>query len=129
MKTYELTKISAMSIFDRPREKILNRGSEALSDLELMAILIGSGSKQNPVEKLASKALLLLDSTTGIIEADDFLSIDGIGPAKATLLAASLELSRRIDSPRNRKISSPSDIYPLRPIMETGRRNTFSAYV
>lgn len=102
-----------MSVFDRPREKIMNRGAESLSDIELMAILIGSGSKQHPVEKLASRALKLVDDGTGILEADDFLSLDGIGPAKATLLAASMELSRRIYSPRNKKISSPSDVYPL----------------
>jgi DNA repair protein RadC len=113
MKTYELKKISTMSVFERPREKILNRGAESLSDIELMAILIGSGSKQNPVEKIASKSLRLIDESKDTLEADDFLSIEGIGPAKATLLAASMELSRRIYSPRNRKIKSPSDIYPL----------------
>ncbi len=113
MKTYELEKISTMSVYDRPREKIINRGAESLSDIELMAILIGSGSKQNPVEKIASRSLKLIDESSGILEADDFLSINGIGPAKATLLAASMELSRRIYSPRNKKISSPSDIYPL----------------
>ncbi|MBN2655606.1 MAG: DNA repair protein RadC [Spirochaetales bacterium] len=113
MKTYELTKITTMSVHDRPREKIMNRGAEALSDMELMAILIGSGSRHNPVEKLAGKALQLVDGFPGVIQAEDFLSIDGIGPAKATLLAASMELSRRIYSPRNRKISTPGDIYPL----------------
>lgn len=113
MKTYELEKISTMSVFDRPREKIISRGAESLSDIELMAIMIGSGSRQNPVEKIAAGALRLADESTGILEADDFLSIEGIGPAKATLLAASMELSRRIYSPRNKKISSPSDVYPL----------------
>lgn len=113
MKTYELQKISTMSVFDRPREKIISRGAESLSDIELMAILIGSGTKANPVEKIASQSLQMIDNTSGIIEADDFLSIDGIGPAKATLLAASMELSRRIYSPRNKKIRSPSDVYPL----------------
>lgn len=113
MKTYALEKISSMAVFDRPREKIISRGAESLSDIELMAIMIGSGSRQNPVEKIAAGALLLADESTGILEADDFLSIEGIGPAKATLLAASMELSRRIYSPRNRKIKSPSDVYPL----------------
>ena len=113
MKTYELKKISTMSVYDRPREKIMSRGAEILSDIELMAILIGSGTKKHPVEKLASKVLQLVDETPGIFEADDFLSIDGIGPAKATLLTAAMELSRRIYSPRNKKISSPSDVYPL----------------
>jgi DNA repair protein RadC len=113
MKTYQLEKISTMSVFDRPREKIINRGAESLSDIELMAILIGSGSQKNPVEKIASKSLKMIDESTGIMQADDFLSIEGIGPAKATLLAASMELSRRIYSPRNKKISSPSDVYPL----------------
>ena len=102
-----------MSVYDRPREKIISRGAESLSDIELMAILIGSGSKQHPVEKIASRSLKLIDETAGVIEADDFLSLDGVGPAKATLLAASMELSRRIYSPRNKKIRSPSDIYPL----------------
>jgi DNA repair protein RadC len=113
MKTYQLEKIATMSVFDRPREKIINRGAESLSDIELMAILIGSGSQKNPVEKIASKSLKMIDESTGIMQADDFLSIEGIGPAKATLLAASMELSRRIYSPRNKKISSPSDVYPL----------------
>lgn len=99
-----------MSVYDRPREKIINRGAESLSDIELMAILIGSGTKKHPVEKLASKVLQLVDDNQGVFEAEDFLSIEGIGPAKATLLAASMELSRRIYSPRNKKIKSPSDV-------------------
>jgi DNA repair protein RadC len=75
MKDYELKKISAMSLFDRPGEKIFNRGAESLSDIELMAILIGSGSQKNPVEKIASKSLKMIDESTGIMQADDFLSI------------------------------------------------------
>ena len=102
-----------MSVSERPREKIFNRGAENLTDIELMAILIGSGSKQNPVEKIASKTLQMLDESPEILEATDFLDIDGIGPAKATLLTAAMELSRRRYSPRNKKISAPFDIYPL----------------
>ncbi len=113
MKTYELPKIANMSIYDRPREKILSRGAESLSDIELMAIIIGSGSKQNPVEKIASLSLKMIDESKQVLEAEDFLAIEGIGPAKATLLTASMELSRRIYSPRNKKIKSPGNIYPL----------------
>ena len=113
MKTYQLEKISSMSVYDRPREKIINRGAESLSDIELMAILIGSGSKQHPVEKIASKTLQMIDGANYILEADNFLSIEGIGPAKATLLAASMELTRRMYNPRSKKINSPSDVYPL----------------
>ena len=113
MKSYELRKISNMSVYDRPREKIISRGAQSLSDIELMAILIGSGSQQNPVEKISSKTLKLIDESKKTLQADDFLIIDGIGPAKATLLTASMELSRRLYSPRTKKISSPSDVYPL----------------
>ncbi len=113
MKTYTIDKISEMNVCNKPREKIINRGAQTLSDIELMAILIGSGTQKNPVEKIASEALLFLDNSNDIIEPDNFLCIEGIGPAKATLLSASLELSRRIYNPRNKKIKSPSDIYPL----------------
>ena len=113
MKTYQLKKISEMSVTERPREKIISRGAENLTDIELMAILISSGTKRNPVEKIASRTLKMIDDSPEILEASDFLSIDGIGPAKATLLSAAMEISRRRYSPRNRKISSPSDVYPL----------------
>ncbi len=113
MKTYQIKKIADMAVTERPREKILTRGAENLTDIELMAILIGSGSKSHPVEKIASRTLKMIDKSPNILEASDFLSIDGIGPAKATLLTAAMEISRRRYSPRNKKISSPFDIYPL----------------
>lgn len=92
------TSIKNWAIDDRPREKLILKGRESLSDSELLAILINTGSGKNSAVDLAKKVLKLgkdnLDEL-GKLSIKDLCSISGIGQAKAVTLAAALELGRR----------------------------------
>ena len=83
---------------DRPREKLLELGRQSLTNAELIAAVIRSGSKTESAVSLARKILKFFDddlSTMGKIEAHDLISIPGIGLAKAAAIVASFELGRR----------------------------------
>ncbi len=83
---------------DRPREKMLQKGYAALSDAELIAILIQSGTKEKSAVDLAREVLQLGNqnlSHLGKLGLKDFQMIKGIGEARAITLAAALELGRR----------------------------------
>ncbi|PIE48884.1 MAG: hypothetical protein CSA39_05475 [Flavobacteriales bacterium] len=83
---------------DRPREKLLLKGKNALSDAELMAILIGSGNKQESAVALAKRILAASDNNLnlmGKLSANDLMKFKGIGEAKAINIIAALELGNR----------------------------------
>jgi DNA repair protein RadC len=98
---------------DRPRERLEKNGVAALSDLELLAVLIGSGNKERPVQVLARELLQILDRTASSIDLADLKSIKGLGTAKAALICAALEIGRRRLPTKRRQISSPNDVFPL----------------
>ena len=108
-----MKKISAIPKQDRPREKLQAKGAEALSDLELMAILLGSGIKGHDVMTVAERILKVLDTHNEKLNIDELKKIEGVGPAKATLIAAALEFVRRRIRPEGLKISFPADVLPL----------------
>ncbi|MCB0482956.1 MAG: DNA repair protein RadC [Flavobacteriales bacterium] len=90
--------INQWSEDDRPREKFLTRGRQALTDAELMAILIGSGSKNESAVDLCRRILADCQEdlrSLGIMSIADLTKYRGIGEAKALTLAAALELGRR----------------------------------
>ncbi|HKL58139.1 MAG TPA: DNA repair protein RadC [Sphaerochaeta sp.] len=105
-------RIKDMAVHDRPRERMVSGGAESLSDLELLAILIGSGSKERPVNAIAKQLLEVMDKNA-IVGHDDLRNIPGLGIAKTTLICAALELGRRRLPAKKRQISTPGDIYPL----------------
>lgn len=83
---------------DRPREKLINKGKAALTDAELLAILLGSGTKSKSALDLAKEILAYHhNNLTELSQSDlqQLTSIRGIGPAKALLIEAALELGRR----------------------------------
>lgn len=83
---------------DRPREKLLLRGSENLSNSELLAILIHNGSKEKTAVDLGKEVLKLGKDNLnelGKLSVKDLMKIKGIGEAKAITIAAALELGRR----------------------------------
>lgn len=83
---------------DRPREKLLLKGAEALSDAELIAILLGSGSREDTAVGLAQKIIADYDNNLnelGRASLVEFLRYKGVGEAKAVTLLAALELGRR----------------------------------
>jgi len=83
---------------DRPREKLLLRGSENLSNSELVAILIHNGSKEKTAVDLGKEVLKLGKNNLnelGKLSVKELMKIKGIGEAKAITIAAALELGRR----------------------------------
>lgn len=92
------TNIKSWAEEDRPREKLLLKGSHSLSDSELIAILIGSGTKNLSAVELARTILSIADNNLiqlGKIGIDRLLQIKGIGEAKAIHIIAALELGKR----------------------------------
>jgi DNA repair protein RadC len=86
---------------DRPREKLLLKGAESLSNSELLAILIHNGSKEKSAVDLAKDVLKLGKDNLnqlGRISINEMMEIKGIGEAKAITIAAALELGRRRQS-------------------------------
>jgi DNA repair protein RadC len=98
---------------ERPREKLLARGARALSDQELLAILIGKGTPGMDVMTLAGKLVTVVDEKGLELHSDDLLQFDGVGDAKATLILAAIEFARRRIKPEGTKIETPADILPL----------------
>jgi DNA repair protein RadC len=83
---------------DRPREKLLAKGIAALSDAELLAILIGSGSRHETAVELSKRVLALTAhnlNELGKLSVNDLMQLHGIGEAKAISILAALELGRR----------------------------------
>lgn len=112
-------KIREMNLFDKPREKLMYQGPNALSNSELVAAILGSGNKTNSALEISNR--LLTSSSKGIgfladCTPEELMSIDGIGHAKACMLLASVELGRRISklpSASRPSIKSSSDIAQL----------------
>jgi DNA repair protein RadC len=98
---------------DRPREKLLHKGAGALSDAESVAILLGSGTKGHEVMSVAGRIVKLVDAHHGRPDLSDLQRLDGVGPAKAALIAAALEFARRRIQPDGIKITTPVDVLPL----------------
>ena len=98
---------------DRPREKLLAKGPGALSDRELLAVLLGKGSPRMDVMTLADKVARVMDERGLDVRVDDLTSFEGIGQAKAALVLAAIEYARRRIKPEGLKITTPSDVLPL----------------
>ncbi len=98
MNEYNNTSIKDWSVEDRPREKLLNSGVQSLSNAELIALLIGSGTRENNAVELARN--LLASVSNNLYELSrlghgDLVKIKGIGTARAITLLAAIELGSR----------------------------------
>ena len=98
---------------ERPREKLQQKGAEALSDVELLAILLGRGVEGHDVMSVAARVLKVLDNNKEKPDIEELKKIEGVGLAKAALIAAALEFARRRIRPEGLRISFPADILPL----------------
>lgn len=102
---------------DRPREKLLLKGKSALSDAELLAILIGSGNREESAVDLCRRILKEKDHQLKLLSKmsiKELMTYKGIGEAKAISIMAALELGKRhgsADMPIFPKISSSTDAY------------------
>lgn len=111
-------KIKELPLDERPREKLKEKGSECLSNEELLAILLRCGSKTESVKDLAIRLVKTLHSFEDLnaITYQDLIKINGIKEAKAITILASIELGRRLAIPKENKkikITKAEDIYKL----------------
>jgi len=119
MKDYKPTYISIKNWADddKPREKLISKGRGSLSDAELIAILIGSGTKTKSAVELAKE--ILAHNNNNLVElgrqsVKELTQFKGIGEAKAISIVAALELSRRRrgqEQPTKPKVSSSKDAF------------------
>ncbi|MCL6259514.1 DNA repair protein RadC [Aquiflexum sp. TKW24L] len=121
MKDYQYSiKISALAEEDRPREKLLLKGKSALSDAELIAILIGSGTRSVSAVDLSKHILSAVNNDLGELakmSIPDLKKFKGIGEAKAISIVSALELGRRrkqiSDQTKKIKINGSKDVFNL----------------
>ena len=115
----EKLNINQWAAEDRPREKMMQKGAEALSDAELLAILIGSGNTEETAVTLMQRILAACGNDLnrlGKWEVRDFSRFKGMGPAKSITVMASLELGKRRklqERSGRTAIRSSADIYEL----------------
>ena len=111
--------IKSWSPEDRPREKLLLKGTSALSHAELIAILIGSGTTTLSAVEVAKKILQAVENNLhelAKLSVNDLMKVKGIGEAKAVTIVAALELGRRrkdIDSQEKPRITGSKDAFEL----------------
>jgi len=103
---------------ERPRERLILQGAEALSHAELIAILLRTGSARESAVHLASRLLKACGSLRGLVDMslEELTAIRGIGPAKAVQLRAGIELGRRLarsSGPGRLVVRSPRDAADL----------------
>lgn len=104
---------------DKPREKLMLKGKQALSDAELIAILIGSGSRNESAVSLSKRILASVDNNLnalGKLSLKQLMEFKGIGEAKAISIAAALELGRRRrveETVELKKISSSKAVFDI----------------
>lgn len=95
---YKKLSIKQWAVEDRPREKMLSKGIRSLSEAELIAILIGSGSEEESAVELSKRVLASANNNLnelGRKTIEDYQKFKGIGPAKAITISAAMELGRR----------------------------------
>jgi DNA repair protein RadC len=101
---------------DRPRERLLRLGAGALSTVELLTILIGSGNRACSADEIARRLTAAFPGLRQLAGrgTDDLLGLEGIGTATAARLAAALELGRRLQQERRERqptLSSPRAVW------------------
>jgi DNA repair protein RadC len=119
METDGRLRIREWAAEDRPREKLLLKGVASLSDTELLAILIGSGNRDESAVQLSQRILSAVSNnlnTLGKLSVKDLMAFKGIGEAKAIAIVAAMELGRRkreTEPPERKAIRSSRDVYDL----------------
>ncbi len=112
-------KITDWAVEDRPREKLYQKGTSSLSDAELLAILIGSGTRKRSAVDLGRELLSTVNNNLnalGKLTIADLTKINGIGNARAVTIAAALEIGRRrklAEAPGRPQIKCSKDVFDL----------------
>lgn len=97
----------------RPREKLRERGSAALSDEELVAAIIGMGNARADVRTMARNVVALIQNHREALTLEQLISVPGMGIAKSGQILSAFELARRYLVPESTKIVCAEDVLPL----------------
>ena len=108
-----MKKIKNIPEFDRPREKMELKGAKALSNLELLAVLLGSGIKGKGVFEVAKDILNLTKDNFDSINIETLKNIEGVGLAKACQIMAAIEFAKRFLIKEGIKIKNTEDVVNL----------------
>jgi DNA repair protein RadC len=120
-----MKRIKEMPVFDKPREKMRKNGVRALSDMELLAVLLGSGIKGKDVFMVAKDILKIAQSDFNSLNIDNLTKIDGIGLAKAAQIVAAIEFAKRFLIKEEVKIMSSDDILKLTDDLKNKKQEYF----
>ena len=105
-----------LPVSERPRERLLKLGSEALSAQEILAVILGRGIRGESVLVTSQKLLSRFGNLKSVANAsvEELIGVTGIGPAKAAQIKAALEFSRRLEADASEKpkpvLKSPEDV-------------------
>jgi DNA repair protein RadC len=116
-----MRKITDIPDIDRPREKLIRKGASSLSNVELLAVLIGKGFPGRDVLQVASEIDRRFKDDLDKIGFEELIKIEGIGETKASQILASFELARRYFGKNDVKITFPADVLPF--VMEIRDKN------
>jgi len=108
-----MKKIKNIPKFDRPREKLQKKDAQALSNLELMAALLGKGVKGRDVFRVAKDVLKVTENNFDNLTVEKLEKVDGIGLAKACQILSAIELMKRLLTKDDVKIKTAKDIVKL----------------
>jgi len=111
-----MKRMSEIDELDRPREKIAARGPAALTDRELIAAILGRGTKGRDVSVISGEVAALFSEGAKEVTYQNLARIRGMGPAGASQIVAALEISRRYLAGREEprvKVTAPADVLPL----------------
>ncbi|MFP4024079.1 MAG: RadC family protein [Thiohalospira sp.] len=117
MAEYNNLKIKEWAVEDRPREKLLKKGIQSLSNAEIIALLIGSGTKNESAVDLSKKILKNVNNNLnelGKLDVNELTKNKGIGEAKAITIIAALELGKRrkiSEIIEKKKITQSNDVF------------------
>lgn len=116
---------------ERPRERLLSKGPDALSDAQLLAILLRTGRRDSSAVQVAMELLRHVGGLGGLVKSgvEELCSVEGVGPAKAAQLKAALELGRRsLATPLSTgmRVSSSADLFRhFYPVLRDRKQELF----
>ncbi len=117
--THQLVGIKSWAEEDRPREKLIDKGRHTLTEAELIAILIGSGNRNETAVELSKRILASVGnnlSELGKLSVSDLCNFKGMGDAKAVSIIAAMELGRRrkeTELVKKEKVVTSKDVYNI----------------
>ena len=115
MQNYQHLPINSWALEDRPREKLIQRGISALTNAELLALILRTGNQRQSAIELGRNMLEAFGGLQGLARAsiEDLMKIKGVGRAKAVSIASAFELGRRkaLEAGKVRKLNSAEAVY------------------